>query len=78
MEEELHVLDEYEEMHRSVTADQEGKNKPTPASRRTDVQAQTYSNLHHRRNELLGSIISKTEQYSMYATSFQTILSANQ
>jgi len=77
MEEELHVLDEYEEMHRSVTADQEGKNKPTPASRRTDAQAQTYSNLHHRRNELLGSIISKTEQYSMYATSFLTVSSAN-
>ena len=68
MEEELHVLDEYEEMHRSVTADQEGKNKPTPASRRMDAQAETHSNLHQRRNELLGSIISKTEQYSKCTT----------
>lgn len=77
MEEELHVLDEYEEMHRSVTADQEGKSKPMPASRRMDAQTQTYSNLHHRRQELMESIIGKTEQYSMYTASLLRILKTN-
>jgi hypothetical protein len=63
MEEDLHTLDEYEEMHRIGTAEQEGT-KPLPASRRRDSQAQVYSSLHYRRMDLMGALIQKTEQYS--------------
>ena len=65
MEEELHVLDEYEEMHRVATAEQEGTNI-LPASRRMDAQAQVYSSLHYRREELMAALVQKTQQYSEY------------
>jgi hypothetical protein len=64
MEEDLHTLDEYEELHRIGTAEQEGT-KPLPASRRRDAQAQVYSSLHYRRMDLMSALIQKTEQYSM-------------
>ncbi|KAJ5561412.1 hypothetical protein N7461_000173 [Penicillium sp. DV-2018c] len=64
MEEDLHTLDEYEELHRIGTAEQEGT-KPLPASRRRDAQAQVYSSLHYRRMDLMNALIQKTEQYSM-------------
>jgi hypothetical protein len=64
LEEELRVLDDYEEMQRRGAAEQEGT-KVMPASRRMDVQAQTYSSLHYRREEVMGTLIQKTEQYSM-------------
>ena len=67
MEEELHVLDEYEEMHRFSTAEQEGA-KAMPASRRMDVQSQAYSNLHYRRLDLMGALVHKTEQYSEHSS----------
>lgn len=63
MEEDLHVLDEYEEMHRVSIAEQEGT-KPLPASRRRDAQSQVYSSLHYRRMDLMSALIQKTEQYS--------------
>jgi hypothetical protein len=63
MEEDLQTLDEYEEMHRISTAEQEGT-KPLPASRRRDSQAQVYSSLHYRRVDLMAALIQKTEQYS--------------
>ena len=63
MEEELHTLDEYEEMHRIATAEQEGI-KPVPASRRMEAQSQSYSSLHYRRMDLMGALTHKTEQYS--------------
>lgn len=63
MEEDLHTLDEYEEMHRVATAEQDGT-KPMPASRRLDAQSQTYSSLHYRRMDLMAALIQKTEQYS--------------
>lgn len=63
MEEELHTLDEYEEMHRIATAEQEGT-KPAPASRRMEVQSQSYSSLHYRRMDLMATLTLKTEQYS--------------
>lgn len=66
MEEELHVLDEYEEMQRFSTAEKEGA-KPLPASRRMDVQTQAYSNLHYRRLDLMGALVHKTEQYSEFS-----------
>lgn len=66
MEEELHVLDEYEEMHRVATAEQEGTSI-VPASRRMDVaQAQAYSSLHYRREEVMAALVQKTQQYSEY------------
>ncbi|KAJ5577195.1 hypothetical protein N7535_004121 [Penicillium sp. DV-2018c] len=65
MEEDLHTLDEYEELHRIGTAEQEGT-KPLPASRRRDAQAQVYSSLHYRRMDLMNALIQKTEQYSIY------------
>ena len=68
MEEDLHTLDEYEEMHRITTAEQEGT-KPLPASRRRDSQAQAYSPLHYRRMDLMSALIVKTEQYSMLSPS---------
>ena len=70
MEEELHVLDEYEEMHRFSTAEQEGA-KAMPASRRMDVQSQAYSNLHYRRLDLMGALVHKTEQYSEFSYNIQ-------
>lgn len=63
LEEELRMLDEYEEMQRRGAAEQEGT-KVMPASRRLDVQAQAYSSLHYRREEVMGALIQKTEQYS--------------
>lgn len=63
MEEDLHSLDEYEEMHRIATAEQEGT-RPLPASRRRDSQAQAYSALHYRRMDLMSAMVQKTEQYS--------------
>lgn len=63
MEEDLQALDEYEEMHRVATAEQEGT-KPMPASRRMDVQSQAYSSLHYRRMDLMAALTQKTEQYS--------------
>lgn len=65
MEEDLHALDEYEEMHRVATAEQEGT-KPPPGSRRLDVQSQVYSSLHYRRMDLMNALMQKTEQYSKF------------
>lgn len=65
LEEEMHMLDEYEEMHRVATAEQEGT-KVLPASRRMDVQAQVYSSLHYRREEVMGVLVHKTQQYSEF------------
>ncbi|KAL4897098.1 hypothetical protein BDV59DRAFT_84758 [Aspergillus ambiguus] len=62
MEEDLRVLDDYEEMHRVATAEQEGSKK-MPASRRMDVQAQVYSSLHYRREEVMGQLTHKIERY---------------
>lgn len=63
MEEDLHMLDEYEEAHRAAAAEHQGT-KIMPASRRMDAHAQAYSSLHYRRQELLGALVQKTEQYS--------------
>jgi hypothetical protein len=63
MEEELQTLDEYEEMHRVATAEQEGT-KIQPASRRMESQTQAYSSLHYRRMDLMAALTHKTEQYS--------------
>ena len=63
MEEDLHMLDEYEEMHRVAIAEKEGS-KPVPASRRLDAQSQSYSSLHYRRMDLMAALTQKTEQYS--------------
>lgn len=63
MEEDLHALDEYEEMHRMAVAEKEGSS-PVPASRRVDAQSQAYSTLHYRRMDLMTALIHKTEQYS--------------
>lgn len=65
MEEDLRMLDEYEEMHRVAIAEQEGT-KTLPASRRMDVQSQFYSSLHYRRLDLMEALVHKTEQYSRY------------
>ncbi|KAJ5683815.1 uncharacterized protein N7477_000160 [Penicillium maclennaniae] len=70
MEEELHTLDEYEEMHRIASAEQEGI-KPVPASRRMEVQSQSYSSLHYRRMDLLAALTHKTEQYTHTAKSYR-------
>ncbi|KAJ5188568.1 hypothetical protein N7491_004888 [Penicillium cf. griseofulvum] len=70
MEEDLHTLDEYEEMHRISAAEQ--GTKPLPASRRRDAQSQAYSSLHYRRMDLMSALIQKTEQYSTF--SFHIIL----
>lgn len=63
MEEELQTLDEYEEMHRVATAEQEGT-KLAPASRRMEAQSQAYSSLHYRRMDLMAALTHKTSQYS--------------
>jgi hypothetical protein len=65
MEEELGVLDEYEELNRISTAEQE-RTKIVPASRRMDAQAQVYSSLHYRREEIMTALTHKTQQYSKY------------
>lgn len=65
MEEDLRVLDEYEEMHRVAVAEQEGT-AVLPDSRRVDVQAQFHSPLHYRRLSLMEGLVYKTEQYSKY------------
>ncbi|KAI9041256.1 uncharacterized protein KD926_007210 [Aspergillus affinis] len=73
LEEELHMLDEYEEMHRIATADQEGT-KVLPASRRMDVQAQVYSSLHYRREEVMGVLVHKTQQYNTALSAYNQVL----
>ena len=78
MEEDLHVLDEYEEVHRAAAAEHQGT-KVMPASRRMDAHAQVYSSLHYRRQELLGAIAQKTEQYSTLHQPYITLgTNANQ
>ncbi|KAA8646255.1 hypothetical protein EYZ11_000595 [Aspergillus tanneri] len=73
IEEELHMLDEYEEMHRVATAEQEGT-KILPASRRMDAQAQVYSSLHYRREEVMGTLILKTQQYNNALSAYSKVL----
>ena len=63
MEEDLLALDEYEEVHRVATAEHEGT-KIMPASRRVEAEAQAYSSLHYRRQDMLSALVQKTEQYS--------------
>ncbi|OJZ89554.1 hypothetical protein ASPFODRAFT_182702 [Aspergillus luchuensis CBS 106.47] len=73
MEEDLRLVDEYEELQRAATAEQEGT-KMLPASRRMDAQAQVYSSVHYRREELLSALARKTEQYSnAYSRVLQTL-----
>lgn len=66
MEEDLQALDEYDDLHRSTTAEEEGT-KVMPASRRMDVKHQVYSSLHYRRMDLMSNLIQKTEQYSEFS-----------
>ncbi|KAL5339187.1 hypothetical protein BJX70DRAFT_173871 [Aspergillus crustosus] len=73
LEEELRVLDDYEEMQRRGAAEQEGT-KVMPASRRMDVQAQAYSSLHYRREEVMGALIQKTEQYNNAMAAYSKVL----
>ncbi|KAJ5648218.1 hypothetical protein N7490_004590 [Penicillium lividum] len=73
MEEDLQLLDEYEEMHRAAVAEKEG-NKPVPASRRIDAQSQSYSNLHYRRMDLMAALIQKTEQYNNALSSYSKVV----
>ncbi|KAJ5284078.1 hypothetical protein N7497_000645 [Penicillium chrysogenum] len=73
MEEDLHTLDEYEEMHRVNTAEHEGV-KPLPASRRRDAQSQAYSSLHYRRMDLMNALIHKTEQYNNALSAYSKVL----
>ncbi|KAJ5341412.1 hypothetical protein N7541_010536 [Penicillium brevicompactum] len=73
MEEDLQTLDEYEEMHRFSTAEQEGT-KPLPASRRRDSQAQVYSSLHYRRMDLMSALVVKTEQYNSALCAYSKVL----
>ncbi|KAL3457892.1 hypothetical protein BJX64DRAFT_240212 [Aspergillus heterothallicus] len=73
LEEELRVLDDYEEMQRRGVAEQEGT-KVMPASRRMDVQAQAYSSLHYRREEVMGILIQKTEQYNNALAAYGKVL----
>ncbi|KAJ5095395.1 hypothetical protein NUU61_004751 [Penicillium alfredii] len=73
MEEDLHTLDEYEEMHRIATAEQEGT-KPMPASRRVDAQSQVYSSLHYRRMDLMAALTHKTEQYNNALSAYSKVL----
>ncbi|KAE8401695.1 hypothetical protein BDV37DRAFT_175026 [Aspergillus pseudonomiae] len=75
MEEELHVLDEYEEMHRVATAEQEGTNI-VPASRRMDAQAQVYSSLHYRREEVMAALVQKTQQYNNALSAYSKVTQA--
>ncbi|CEJ56423.1 hypothetical protein PMG11_02631 [Penicillium brasilianum] len=73
MEEDLHTLDEYEEMHRVATAEQEGA-KPLPASRRVDIQSQAYPSLHYRRMDLMAALVQKTEQYNTALSAYSRVL----
>ncbi|KKK12073.1 hypothetical protein AOCH_003760 [Aspergillus ochraceoroseus] len=73
LEEELRVLDDYDEMQRRANAEQEGA-KLVPASRRMDVQAQVYSSLHYRREEVMGALIQKTEQYNHALGAYSKVL----
>ncbi|KGO77815.1 hypothetical protein PITC_061220 [Penicillium italicum] len=73
MEEDLHTLDEYEEMHRVDMAEQEGV-KPLPASRRRDAQSQAYSSLHYRRMDLMSALVQKTEQYNNALSAYSKVL----
>ncbi|PLB52860.1 hypothetical protein P170DRAFT_423674 [Aspergillus steynii IBT 23096] len=73
LEEELHMLDEYEEMHRIAAAEQEGS-KVLPASRRMDAQAQVYSSLHYRREEVMGVLVHKTQQYNTALSAYSKVL----
>ncbi|OJJ39280.1 hypothetical protein ASPWEDRAFT_150280 [Aspergillus wentii DTO 134E9] len=73
MEEDLQVLDEYEEMHRISNAEHDGT-KALPASRRMDAQAQVYSSLHYRRVDLMGALAQKTEQYNTALNAYNKVL----
>ncbi|PYH63120.1 uncharacterized protein BO96DRAFT_31427 [Aspergillus niger CBS 101883] len=73
MEEDLRLVDEYEELQRAATAEQEGT-KMLPASRRMDAQAQVYSSIHYRREELLGALARKTEQYNNALSAYSRVL----
>ncbi|OQE41147.1 hypothetical protein PENCOP_c005G08774 [Penicillium coprophilum] len=73
MEEDLHALDEYDEMHRVSAADQEGT-KPLPASRRRDAQSQAYSSLHYRRMDLMSALTQKIEQYNNALSAYSKVL----
>jgi hypothetical protein len=73
MEEDLHTLDEYEEMHRVATAEQEGT-KPQPASRRVDIQSQAFPSLHYRRMDLMAALVQKTEQYNTALSAYSKVL----
>ncbi|KAJ5643697.1 uncharacterized protein N7484_006204 [Penicillium longicatenatum] len=73
MEEDLNLLDEYEEMHRVAIAEKEG-NKPVPASRRIDAQSQSYSSLHYRRMDLMAALIQKTEQYNNALSAYSKVV----
>ncbi|KAL3477555.1 hypothetical protein BJX99DRAFT_124975 [Aspergillus californicus] len=73
LEEELRVLDDYEEMQRRGAAEQEGT-KVMPPSRRMDIQAQAYSSLHYRREEVMGALIQKTEQYNTALAAYSKVL----
>ncbi|KAF7596446.1 hypothetical protein BBP40_001753 [Aspergillus hancockii] len=73
MEEEVRVLDEYEEMNRVSAAEQEGT-KIVPASRRMDAQAQVYSSLHYRREEIMTALIHKTQQYNNALSAYSKVL----
>ncbi|KAL4755404.1 hypothetical protein BDW72DRAFT_881 [Aspergillus terricola var. indicus] len=73
LEEELRVLDDYEDMQRRSIAEQ-GGTKVMPASRRMDVQAQAYSSLHCRREEVMGALIHKTEQYNNALAAYSKVL----
>ncbi|KAL2829712.1 hypothetical protein BDW59DRAFT_33137 [Aspergillus cavernicola] len=73
LEEELRVLDDYEEMQRRGAAEQEGT-KVMPPSRRMDIQAQAYSSLHYRREEVMGTLIQKTEQYNSALAAYSKVL----
>lgn len=72
MEEDLHTLDELEEGYRAAERE---KSKPQPASRRLEAQAQSYSTLHARRQNLMELLIQKTEQYSEYQIPFRCTFS---
>ncbi|PYH45428.1 uncharacterized protein BP01DRAFT_296210 [Aspergillus saccharolyticus JOP 1030-1] len=75
MEEDLRVLDEYDQMHRAAAAEQQGTTI-VPASRRMDVQAQVYSSFHYRKEELLGALAHKTEQYNNALSAYSRVLQA--
>ncbi|KAJ5489870.1 hypothetical protein N7453_010695 [Penicillium expansum] len=77
MEEDLHTLDEYEEMHRVDMAEQEGA-KPLPASRRRDAQSQAYSSLHYRRMDLMKCFDPKDRTIYAYSKVLQTLPRASE